>query len=168
MNPMNSVCGFFGLHPWELPWDTEYDQPGYARFRHQLKAHLASLATQQSVTRFLVVMNGGASLVAAEEVLAMKLLHPVTLECVIPFEELHVNWPETERNRYFSVLEQCDVENMISRGFSLTCYRRCARYLVDQCDALLILWNGKSGDTGDAVAMTRRSGRSVILLSPFS
>ncbi len=164
---MNSVCGFFGLHPWELPWDTESDQPNDTQFRQQLEAHLASLVMHQNATRFLVVMNGGASLLAAEEVLAMKTLHPVTLECIIPFEEIHVGWSETERNRFFSILERCDMEQMMNCGFSLNCYRRCARYLVDQCATLLILWNGKPGDAGDTVTLARRSGRNTILLSPF-
>ena len=164
---MESVCGFFGLHPWELPWDTESDNLGYARFRQQLEGHLTSLAVHQNITRFLVSMDGGTSLLAAEAVLAMKALQPVTLECIIPFEDLHVKWSDAERDRYFSVLERCDVERMMSRSFSLNCYRRCSRYLVDQCGTLLILWNDKPGDAGDAVAMACRSGRNVILLSPF-
>lgn len=97
----------------------------------------------------------------------MKALHPVTLECIIPFEELHVQWSEAEQERYFSILERCDAEQMMCRGFSLTCYRRCARYLADQCDTLLILWNEKCSDAGDAVAMARRSGRRLVLLSPY-
>ena len=165
---MESACGFYGLHPWELPWDADCAHPDSARFSQQLQEHLTSMAVQQNVTHFLVSMDGGASLLAAEGVLAMKAFHPVTLECVIPFEEVHAQWPEAERERYFSILERCDVEQMMNRSFSLTCYRRCARYLADRCDTLLILWNERPGDAGDAVTLARRSGRRVVLLSPYA
>ena len=163
---METACGYFGLHPWELPWDTERDNPERTRFQKQIRAHLTSLVAQQNISRFIVSVDGGAALLVAEAILEMKAQHPVTLECVIPFEELPVHWSEAERERYFSVLERCDVENMINRSFTLNCYRRCAQYLAEQCGTLLILWNEKPGDAGDAIAVAHRFGRRLILLSP--
>ena len=50
--------------------------------------------------------------------------HPqITLECAIPYERQAVRWPESLRNRYFSIAERCDKGTMLQTHYTQDCLR---------------------------------------------
>ena len=54
----------------------------------------------------------------------------------------------------------------------LKAYEAAGRYVVDHCDVLVAVWDGRPGDgpggTADAVAYARESGRPVRVIDPSS
>lgn len=161
---MNTTsCGFISQHIWELP--LSLDNTISLSIKDQLKAHAGSLIEKQHITRFLILLESGVPLDAAAAILELRTQYPITLECVIPFEDQHILWSEEERNRYFSILEQCDKEHLHQHHFSLDCYQQSIKDIVAHCSILMVLYNGGSSDAGDAIRYAKKRDRQLLTLS---
>ncbi|MEG2137420.1 MAG: SLOG family protein, partial [Oscillospiraceae bacterium] len=79
-------------------------------FEARLRLELGDMVHTHGVRRFLVTLERGPDTWAAEVVLELKKEADLTLECVIPYEELAESWPEGDRDRYFRIAEQSDGE----------------------------------------------------------
>lgn len=158
-------CGFFSQHAWEL---SSLCAQAYspAALREALQHCFLRLVNEQGISHFMISMDCGAPLEAVEVLLSLRAQHPITLECLIPFEEQHADWSEEDRERYFGLIAQCDHEHMMQHNFSMLCYRNSAQYLLSQCGTLVVLWNGRIGDAGDAVRLARQKTSRLILLDP--
>ncbi len=152
-----TICGFLGPHAWELPSPFSPEA--------QLIPKLRALLSQKERREFYLILESGPSFLVAEEVLRQKESGvPIQLICIIPYEEQHAQWPEAERNRYFSILERCHREHMMKRPFSIDCYQESHRYLLSKAQLLLALWNGRASDVGDAIVQARKLGHEVIVV----
>lgn len=162
----NRTCGFISQHFWELAPDRDqkFGMEGYAK--SQLKAAFFSLIEESGVRHFVVSMERGLPADALESILELRKEHPITVECVIPFEEQHIAWPEDEQDRYFGLIAHCDKESMIQSSFSLLCYQNSTKYLLSCCDHLIVVWNGRPSDTEYAIQLARRKKRQVSILDP--
>jgi uncharacterized phage-like protein YoqJ len=159
-----TTCGFISQHFWELPLLLDGNNTAYLSIQDQLKIHALSLIENQKITRFLILMDSGIPLDVAAAILELRTQYPITLECVIPFEEQHITWSEEERNQYFSILEQSDKEHMLQHHFSLDCYQRSNKYLVAHSSFLFVLCDRSSSDAGDAIKHAKKKGRDVLVL----
>lgn len=164
----NHTCGFLAQHFWELPPPYHAEGSTASSVRERLKKVMLTLIQEAEVTRFVVMMERGFPLDAAAAVLELRSEHPITLECVIPFEEQHIAWPEEVRERYFSLIAQCDSERMLQRAFTLDCYQSGIKYLFSCCERFLVVWNGKASDAGDCVRFARRKRRTLRIIDPKS
>lgn len=159
------ICGVIAQHFWELP-SPLYPEGGEQAARDALLGRLDALTKAEHVERFVVTMERGFPLDIASAVLALRSSLGTELECVIPYEEQHITWPEDVRDCYFQLISQCDKETMIQHPFSLDCYQKTLKHLLSCCDCFLILWNGRQSDAGDAVQLIRRKGLPLMLLDP--
>lgn len=159
------TCSFVSQHFWELPRFPDRTNIVDLSMKDQLKIYALSLIQEKQISRFLILMELGIPFDAAAAILELRSQHPITLECVIPFEEQHILWSEEERDQYFSILEQCDKEHMIQHHFSLDCYQRSNKYLVAHSSVFLVLCNRSASDAGDAIKLARRKGRQVLTIA---
>ncbi len=162
----NQTCGFLSQHFWELPPPCNAEGSTASPVGERLKKMLLSLIQEAEVSKFVVMMERGFPLDAAAAILALRSEFPITLECVIPYEEQHIAWPEDIRERYFSLIAQCDREHMLQHAFTLDCYRSGIKYLFSCCDRFLVVWNGKASDAGDCVRFARRKRRHLRIVDP--
>lgn len=138
------------------------------RLKDQLRTEIQALITQHSTTHFVCGMEPGTDLDAAEIVLELKTQYPaITLEAVIPYEEQASLWSERDRNRYYSILEQCDQETLLQKQQTADCKARGIRYQVDACDILLAVWNGTTDRTGETIRYAAKQGKHIIQIDPL-
>lgn len=161
-----TTCGFLSQHVWELPSSQYMELASSPTIKEQLGKIIISLIEEDAINRFLVSMELGLPMDAAEVILGLRERYPITLECIIPYEEQHSTWTEEERNRYFRIIERSDAERLLGTQFSLDCYQRSMKYVAVNAQVILALWNGASSDVGDAVGFARQKGREVITLAP--
>ena len=110
-------------------------------------------------------MARGADLYFCEAVLALREKYPgVTLEAAIPCEEQAARWKERDRNRYFSIIEQCDLETMVQRHYTNGCMQRRNRYMVDHASLVLAVYDGMLGGTMYTLTYAMRQGVRVVTL----
>lgn len=108
-------------------------------WRVRLKKDLETVILEQGINRILCALELEAGLTAAEIVLELRERYPITLECVIPYEEYTTDWPEIHRDRYFRIVEHCDRENMLQKQFTGDCMVKKNEYLKTKADVLFYL-----------------------------
>ena len=126
-----TTCCFTGHRPEKLPWGDDEQDSRCLRAKEQL--HGAVLRAYEAGCRhFISGMARGGDLYFAEEILALRRVHPeVTLECARPCETQADHWPEPEHQRYLGILEQCNYETLVQHCYDRGCMMRRNRSMVD-------------------------------------
>ena len=158
-------CCFTGHRPEKLPWGKEERDPRCICLKERLAQALEE-AYRDGYRHFICGMARGADFYFCEAVLALRKRHPeVRLEAAIPCEEQAARWSDGERERYFSLVEQCDVETMVQPHYDRGCMLRRDRYMVDGADILLAYCTRESGGTAYTIKYAREQGVPVQMLS---
>ena len=158
------TCCFTGHRPEKLPWHDQEDDPRCLALKARLDCALDQ-AYQAGYRHFLCGMARGADFYFGEAVVALRQRRPgVTLESVIPFEEQAAHWNETDRDRYFALAAQCDVETMLQCHYDKGCLLRRNRYMVDHSGLLIAVYDELLGGAMYTVNYARKKGRDVVIL----
>lgn len=158
------TCTFTGHRPEKLPWRDNEADPRCLELKGRLEAALEA-AYDQGMRHFMCGMARGADFYFCDAVLKLREKHPeVTLEAVIPCEEQAARWKERERERYFTLVEQCDCETMIQRHYDRGCMLRRNRYMVDHASLLIAVYDGMLGGTMYTLTYAMRQGVDTVIL----
>ncbi len=161
------ICAFTGLRPEKLPVLTDTTSHEYAVLRQRIKNEVYRLITEDNVSTFLCGMARGIDLICGRIVLELKEQHPdITIESVIPYEEQAAAWSESDRDEYFDIAEHCDIETMLQTQYTRGCLQKRNRYLVDNADIVLAVWNGTSGGTAYTVSYAQKKGKTLVIINP--
>jgi uncharacterized phage-like protein YoqJ len=113
-------------------------------------------------------MDLGVNQWAASIVLEMRDVYQgVKLIAVIPFETQAVKWSVEQRDRYFSIVENCDEEILLYNKFTHSCMYERDRFLVNRAKHLLAVYDGNGkGSSARAIEYARKLGRSIVTIHP--
>ena len=161
------TCCFTGHRPDKLPWGTREDDPRCRALKDSLKEALER-AYQAGCRHFICGMARGSDLYFAEAVLALRELHPeITLEGARPCETQADGWPQSERNRYFGILDRCDYETLVQHHYDRGCMMRRNRYMVDRANRIIAVYDGvPQGGTAQTLLYALRQGLETDILRP--
>ncbi len=163
---MKKTCCFTGDRPEKLSLKLFEGNPDCSTLKELLYQQAENLIVSHGVTRFITGMGRGVDTYAAEIVLLLRQLYPITLECAIPYEMQAAGWTEKERDRYFSIAACADCETMLQRHYSADCMNKRNRYMVDQSGYVIAVWNGDRSNTASTVHYARQKCRNVIVIDP--
>ena len=159
-------CCFTGHRPEKLPWGKEESDPRCSCLKERLAQALEE-AYRDGYRHFICGMARGADFYFCEAVLALRKRHPeVRLEAAIPCEEQAARWSDGERERYFSLVEQCDVETMVQPHYDRGCMLRRDRYMVDHAERIIAVYDGTLGGTMYTVTYALKRGLELVILPP--
>ncbi len=162
------TCCFTGHRPEKLPWRRNESDPRCLALKERLDRALDA-AYDQGMRHFLCGMALGADFYFCDAVLALRARRPgVTLEAVIPCEEQASRWQEADRERYFSLVEQCDYETMVQRHYDRGCMLRRNRHMVDRSAMLIAVYDGMLGGTMYTLTYAMKHQLDVVILDPVS
>ncbi|MDE6031166.1 MAG: DUF1273 domain-containing protein [Oscillospiraceae bacterium] len=157
---------FTGYRPSKLNFFGE-DDPLCVDLKNRLARKIAELA-DKGADRFFSGMALGVDMWCAEAVLELKKTrHEITLTAVIPCRDQDIKWSPTERERYRGILAKCDKVICISEEYVNGCMQKRNRALVDLCDVLVAVYDGKAGGTGYTVNYAEMRHKKTILLPPI-
>ncbi|MCQ2431975.1 MAG: DUF1273 domain-containing protein [Clostridia bacterium] len=123
------------------------EDPVFLSVMDRLREAIAALREKADSVHILVSPAAGTMLCAAEYILGLKSEDDgISLECVIPYEEVAKDWNEPMRERYFAVMEHCDEETLIDYEQEYDTDMRTARYMIDNADCLLVVHKGARED----------------------
>lgn len=160
-------CAFTGHRPQNLPFRFDETDERCLRLKAELRKLIVQMIEQKNVTHFISGMALGIDTYAAEMVLDLKTDFPfITLECALPCETQAAKWSERYRNRYFGIVERCDKETILQRHYSSDCMQKRNRYMVENADFVLAVWDGSPSGTGMTVTYAHSLGKSVWTLDP--
>lgn len=159
-------CCFSGHRPGKLPWgDDEGDRRCLAlkeRLWNEMEA-----AYERGYRHFICGMARGADFYFAEAVLALRRQHSdAALEAARPCETQSNSWPEGDRRRYQTILDQCDLETLVQHHYDRGCMMRRNRYMVDRSSRIIAVYDGvPKGGTAQTLAYAMRRGLKTEILS---
>ena len=163
----NGVCCFTGHRPQSLPFRFNENDERCIDLKRRLKDTIIEMITQNGVTHFISGMAIGVDMYAAEIVLELKETYPnISLEAAIPCENQSAKWAEQLRNRYNDILEKCDIHTVLQHSYTADCMHKRNKYMVDNSDWIIAVWNGKPSGTGKTVKYATMHGIEVIRIEP--
>ena len=156
------TCCFTGHRPDKLPWGTDESDPRCQRLKRSL-AQAVEEAYVSGIRRFITGMARGGDLYFAEAVLALRESEPdITLECARPCETQSDSWPATEKTRYQSILDRCDLETLVQHHYDRFCMMRRNQYMVDRSSKLIAVYNGvPKGGTYQTLLYAMKRGLAI-------
>ena len=161
------VCCFTGHRPQSLPFGFNEQDERCVKLKRLLREEIGRQITEEGVTHFISGMAIGVDMYAAEIVLDLKAKYPhITLESAIPCETQAVKWPSALRERYYLIASKCDKETTIQRHYTADCMHKRNRYMVDQADFIIAVWDGRPSGTGKTVQYAQRQGKPVTIINP--
>lgn len=97
-----------------------------------------------------------------------KQVHPeLKLICVIPFAEQARGWEMNWAFRYRELLRNADQIVQMCSNYQRGCYHMRNRYMVDNCDLLIAIYNGENkGGTAYTVNYAREQGKEILIIDP--
>lgn len=110
----------------------------------------------------------GRSMIDARRYYRGELGIPFTITAAIPYSGQYkeCNGFPTEAHLYSELSHRCDVKKILSNYYYTGCYKKRNRYIVDNSDVLIAVWDGKPSGTGQTVRMAKEKGIPVIVLDP--
>lgn len=101
-----------------------------------------------------------------DQALAQAALNcKIPLYAYIPFKGQEGKWPQAAQDRYNRMLEQAARVVVCSAGgYSAEKMQIRNEMMVRDCTAVLSLWDGSSGGTGNCVAYANKIGKPIINL----
>lgn len=159
-----TTCCFTGHRPEKLPWGLCEEDARCVELKARLRGAVEQ-AYADGFRHFISGMARGCDQYFAEIVLELRREHPdVTLEAAIPCEEQAAAWKEPERERYFRLVEQCDLETMVQRHYDRGCMQRRNRYMVDRAARLIAVYDGLLGGTMYTIHYAMKNDTEVVIL----
>jgi len=159
-------CCFTGHRPEKLPWRYEEDDPRALALKERIFDVVEALY-QAGMRHYICGMARGCDFYFCEAVLRLREEHgEITLEAAIPFEGQASDWPERERNRYFHLVSQCDVETVLTTAYEKECMKNRNHYMVDHATVLIAVYDGFFGGTMQTVNYAKKQGLEVIEIRP--
>lgn len=166
MTDKTRACSFTGHRPQKLPWKFNEEDPRCVELKRKLY-DITEAVYLSGVRHFLSGMAQGCDLYFCETVIELRNRYPdITLEAAIPCETQAEKWSEAERERYFRLVEQCDVETMVQRAYTPDCMTKRNQYLVDNSSVIIAVYDGTFGGTMQTVMFAKRKGIEIILIKP--
>ena len=165
---MNKALSFTGHRPELLPFGENELSAESIRVKTMILDEIMSSAANGCDT----FLNGGArggDIIFAEQVLLVKATeYPnIRLITVVPHEGQANSWSEAWRDRYFRIHELSTEVITLASRYSRDCYHVRNRYLVDNADKLLALYNGgATGGTAYTVKYAHEKNREIIVINP--
>ena len=158
---------FTGYRPEKLPFFGE-DDPLCIDMKKRLSVQIQSLIAD-GADEFSSGMALGVDTWAAEIVLELKKLYPkITLTAVVPCPEHSDRWTDTQKTRYHNIIKQCDKAITTSPHYTKSCMLKRNKALVELCDILVAVFDGKSGGTKQTVNYATTKGKKIIIISPIN
>lgn len=162
-------CCFTGHRPQSLPFRFNENDERCIDLKRRLKDAIIEMITQNGVTHFISGMAIGVDMYAAEIVLELKETYPnISLEAAIPCENQSAKWAEQLRTRYNDILEKCDIRTVLQHSYTADCMHKRNKYMVDNSDWIIAVWNGKPSGTGKTVKYAEECGCNIIVILPYS
>ena len=150
------VLAFTGHRPEKLPWGFDETDPRCAALKRQIHDAVRA-AAGEGYDVFLCGMARGCDTWFAEAVLSLGL----RLEAYLPCPSQADRWSDADRQRQTALLLRCAAVYMVEPAYSQGCMLRRNRRMVDECDALLTVYDGSPGGTGATVDYARRRGKEI-------
>lgn len=156
---------FTGYRPSKMGFTGE-DDPACLALKKRIADEIEVLY-KMGATEFYSGMALGVDTWCAEAVLELKECHSeISLIAMVPCRDQDASWTDAQKRRYHDILARCDKTMCLSESYDDKCMFKRNRALVDICDVLLAVFDGRNGGTKYTVDYAAKKGRRTIIILP--
>lgn len=87
-----------------------------------------------------------------------------TLIAAVPCKGQEQLWPTDAQEEYRSILDHASMVHYISNVYTKSCMQERNKWMVDNSDHLVALWNGKPGGTANCVQYAKSKGSNYRII----
>lgn len=157
---------FSGYRPEKLPFFGE-DDPLLTGLLNRIREQVIKLI-KDGAENFITGMALGCDTYCAEIVLELQKEYPnITLTAAVPCANQAEFWTKASKAHYYELLEKCNEKVILADHYFKGCMQKRNRYMVDNCDVLIAIYDGKTGGTMNAVNYAKTVGRKIIIIPPL-
>ena len=168
-NGTSKTCCFTGHRPQNLPFWYSENSITCLKLKNAIKKSIAQMIDKYEVNHFISGMALGVDQYAAEIVLELKKQYPqIILECAIPCENQAMKWTEKQRDRYFSIIKQCDKETLLQKQYTSDCMYKRNEYMVKNSDYIIAVYNRKQSGTYNTIEFAKSLDKHIVIIDPCS
>lgn len=169
-----NIC-ITGYRPVKLPSNYGYDlnNSGYKNLSHAIRDVLSMIAIFNGDNKIKCIsgMALGVDQLYVQTAIQLKNMwskyFKVTITAAIPCRGHELKWPLKSRELYHELLKQCDSVRYIHNGtYTQSCMEERNRWMVDNSDAVIAVWDGKSGGTANCIRYARQKGKTIYIINP--
>lgn len=85
----------------------------------------------------------------------------------IPFVGQESIWPQDSQDKYRRLLDKAEETKIICEGgYAAKKMQIRNKWMIDNCDVLIAVWNGTNGGTGNAVKYAQEINRKIYRINP--
>ena len=150
------TCVITGHRPKGFPFDRNDENSDFYQYKKRLREEIRQLINQ-GYDHFISGMADGADIDFLEIVLDEKRDKSIFIEAALPCP-----YSSKTENKKTQILRLCDNVKVISDHYFSGCMQKRNRYLVDNCDVLIAVWNGEEiGGTWNTIEYAKRKGKRI-------
>ncbi len=160
------TCSFTGYRPSKLKFLFDKNSAEYKKLYEVLTEEIIHLI-ENGVTYFQTGMALGIDLMCAEIVIALKKKYNVHLFCVIPCINQCQDWKKEDILLYNEIIESASgIYYTSNECYTKGCMMIRNRYLVDNAEYVLAVYDGKKGGTKYTLEYAKKNKKSIIIINP--
>lgn len=158
------VC-FTGHRPSHFPFKFNEKNADFIKLKAKIKEKIITLI-DEGYTTFVSGMALGADILCAEIVLELRDFFDIKLKCLLPCKKQEKFWSKSDKNKYQTILSQCDEICYAVDGTYVTgCNHLRNKKMVDASDVVVAIFYGHSGGTKFTIDYAKEKGKKVVVIN---
>ena len=135
-------------------------------FEYELRKIAGKLVRDFNATHFISGMRLGFEQSFAEAVNELKGEYPgITLEAVLHFETLAIDWNEEQRDKYYSIMKKIDEETLLQYHYSRDCLRKRNIYMINKSNYIILLCSN-TREIYNLTLYAKKKKKTVFIIQP--
>ena len=160
-----TVC-LTGHRPKGLPWGYDEEKDICKKFKKHLRLIFRKII-KKGFTNFYTGMAEGFDMIATEILLEFKKIYKdIKIIAVIPCLGQEKNWKQSQIDRYYEILNQCDEKIILSKTYTKTCMNDRNKFMVDHSSVVIACYNGQPSGTENTIRFAKENGCKIRLINP--
>ncbi len=166
---MAKKCCFTGYRPEKFPFELKLGTEDFCSLEKKIYDSVFALV-EEGFSEFYCGMACGFDLLCGKAVVDIKRAHPekgIRLISAIPYRSQSSGFSDIWKKLYDIVLGEADESVLLSEEYTLSCFDKRNRYMVDNSTTVVCYFDGKSGGTANTVKYARKRGKRIINLADY-
>lgn len=160
------IVAVTGHRPSQLGWGYDLRNEKYKYLYWVLKKYIEAFDARHCISGMAL----GVDTIFSFAAIRYRDKNPnknVIVECAIPCLNQDSKWSDKDKKIYRYLLDNSDKITMVSNeSYRPELMMKRNKYMVDQCERLLAVWNGNKGGTKNCIDYARIKNKEIFVINP--
>ncbi len=166
---MGKKCCFTGYRPEKFSFPLDFGSYEMNSLEEKIYSTVFALV-EEGFSEFYCGMASGFDLLCGKAVVDIKRANSekgMKLIAAIPYRAQSNGFSNMWKKLYDIVLRESDESVLLSEEYTLSCFEKRNRFMVDNSSAVVCYFEGKPGGTANTVKYAKKKGKRIINLADY-